>query len=909
MKKLLIILFLFITGVFSAQNIKVQGVVTDSVGTAIEMANVMAVNVEQDKMDGYSITGEKGQYLLHLKPNTKYQLKISYLGFSPKTVDLNTKSEDISLPILLEGGSTMLDEIEIVHQMPVSIKGDTIVYNADSFTSGTERKLGDILKKMPGFEVDDEGNVKVLGKTVQKLMVEDKDFFGGNTKFGVQNIPADAVDKVEVLRNYNENDQLRSVTDNQDNIAMNIKLKEDKKNFWFGDITAGGGVAHEEGRYIVNPKLFYYSNKYSLGFLTNLNNIGEQAMSGTDFYRMTGSFGSSIQVGKKANGTSFRVSGSNTGISPYRDNRATEIINRAGAVNFSYHPTKKWTVSGVGIIADNKTDRETWSRNQILNTDTGEIVTTQETDDRNHSKTEMALLKLTSKYKPNEKITFDYDIFFQKSQQTEDHSLITQVTPNTAQSQEIATFNQEDPFSLNQNISLSYAPNSKHVFAFETQHLYQDEDPFRSANLEERPFDLAGYVDGQLRQNIFQERFLKTNKVDSRLDYFYAMNNKTNINITLGNTYSYQNFNSHIFQILDNGTQNDLDNPELNNRVAYAFNDLFLGVHYKFITGKFTFNPGVTAHYYSMNDTQLGSSNHRTFARVLPDLDVKFEIRRSQTLNYNFAFTNHFTDIVNLAEGYLLQGYSSLFQGNRNLENSTHQTHRLYYHNFNSFTMQNIHAGIHYSRMVDNMNSIAEYDGINSSSTLFNSNFADETLGGNVGFGKTFARYYKANVRASLNWSKSNIMQVNPATNVASANARESLSQNYSASIRTTFEEIPNIEVEYAVSINESPEETFYRSSPKINLDYYFLNGFALTADYTLNNYYNKSKTIDNQFDFLNMSLAYMKKDSNWEYRISATNILNTKTLNSDRFTPFNISTTQTWVLPRYVVFSLKYNL
>lgn len=127
--------------------------------------------------------------------------------------------------------------------------------------------------------------------------------------------------------------------------------------------------------------------------------------------------------------------------------------------------------------------------------------------------------------------------------------------------------------------------------------------------------------------------------------------------------------------------------------------------------------------------------------------------------------------------------------------------------------------------------------------------------------------------------------------------------------LRFGFEEIPNIEVEYAVSINENPEETFYRSSPKVNLDYYFLNGFALTADYTLNNYYNKSKTINNQFDFLNASLAYQKKDSKWEYRLSATNLLNTKTRNSDFFNQFSIVTSQYWIQPRYVIFTLKYNL
>src|SRR5690606_9057308 len=211
---------------------------------------------------------------------------------------------------------------------------------------------------------------------INKLMVDGKDFFDGDTKLGVKNIPANAVDKVEVLRNYNENDQLRSVTDNQDNLAMNIKLKTGKKNFWFGDITAGIGVGHKDEQYVVNPKLFYYSEKYSLNFITNFNNIGEQPMTWSDYFRMTGGFQNIARRG----GTSFNITSNDLGIGMMSNNRAKEVTNRFGAGNFSYNPTEKWRLSGFGILSDNKTDMETWSRNSYLNTDTGEVVTTQESD-------------------------------------------------------------------------------------------------------------------------------------------------------------------------------------------------------------------------------------------------------------------------------------------------------------------------------------------------------------------------------------------------------------------------------------------------------------------------------------------------------------------------------------------------
>jgi hypothetical protein len=87
-----------------------------------------------------------------------------------------------------------------------------------------------------------DGNITVEGKSVQKIMVEGKDFFDGDTKIATKNIPANALDKIQVLRNYNEVTNLKGLENNEENVAINIKLKEGKKNFWFGDITAGAGA-------------------------------------------------------------------------------------------------------------------------------------------------------------------------------------------------------------------------------------------------------------------------------------------------------------------------------------------------------------------------------------------------------------------------------------------------------------------------------------------------------------------------------------------------------------------------------------------------------------------------------------------------------------------------------------------
>ena len=273
MKKFL--LLLFVTSISFSQNIKFEGFIQDVGKSPLEMANVMAVNQVTKAMDSYAITNDKGKYSLNLKPNSNYIIKVSYLGMQSKEISLATVATNIVQNITLESGGIELEGVEIVREMPVSIKGDTIVYNADSFKSGTERKLEDVLKKLPGVEVNADGEIEVEGKKVTKLMIEGKDFFDVDTKLGVKNIPADAIDKIQVLRNFNDVSALKGLENGDENIAMNIKLKSGKKNFWFGDVNAGGGKQNNSNRYVANPKLFYYSPKYSVNLIANYNNIGE----------------------------------------------------------------------------------------------------------------------------------------------------------------------------------------------------------------------------------------------------------------------------------------------------------------------------------------------------------------------------------------------------------------------------------------------------------------------------------------------------------------------------------------------------------------------------------------------------------------------------------------------------------
>src|SRR5690606_8686238 len=268
-------------------------------------------------------------------------------------------------------------------------------------------------------------------------------------------------------------------------------------------------------RYIVNPKLFYYSPKYSLNFIGNLNNTGELPLTIQDYFKFTGGFRNMMRKG----GTNFNVGSNDLGIALLRNNRAKEIETKFGAANFSYNPLSSLTVSGFAIINSSRNELEILTRNQILDPETGEAQTTQETSEKSTQKSDFAIFKLSTNYKPNKNVHFDYDAFLKTSKQEENVELLSVVYPETEQSQDIYTLKKQNPFSFNQNADFYYTLGDKHVFAVEAQHLYQDEDPIYNANLGNNPFpDFPGTPSLNLglsdaeRYDLNQNRFVKTNK-------------------------------------------------------------------------------------------------------------------------------------------------------------------------------------------------------------------------------------------------------------------------------------------------------------------------------------------------------------------------------------------------------------
>ena len=904
MKKYILAITLLIAGISFAQ-VKVTGIVKDSLGNPLEMANVIALNKKTNALDSYGFTDSKGNFKLTLKPNSTYSIKASYIGYKTSDLVLNTKEIAMKKDIVLLSDTT-LDEVDITYKIPISIKGDTLVYDADSFKVGTEKKLGDVLKRLPGVEINDDGEIEVEGKKVGKVMVEGKDFFDGDSKIATQNIPANAIDKVQVLKNFSEVGQLKGVQDNSDNLAINIKLKEGKKNFWFGEITAGVGG---DNRYIAHPKLFYYNPKYSVNIITDVNNIGKVPFTRRDYFRFTGGFrpgGSS--------GTSFNVASSDIGFLSTQNNRAKEIEAKFAAANFSYSPKKTWDLSGFAIFSGTETEIE-----QSSVRDYNSVIET--TNNNTIQKSNLGLFKLSSSYKPNANNHFDYDVFAKISDQKENQKFNSTLIPG-----DILQTQSQNPFSFNQNANYYYTLNDKNIFAFSAQHLYQDEDPFYNAELEQLSTSFISSLSltnpGGDPFDISQNKRVKTNKLDARLDYYYVINSKSNLNFKAGTTLSKQQFNSSVFETL-NGSENQITNPATINDVDYTFRDLYVGLNYKFITGIFTFDQGFTLHSYSAKNTQLGTAVDDTFSRILPNASIKLQLKKSETLQLRYNKQVSFTDINSVAEGYVFNNYNRLYSGNRNLESSYSHNVNLNYFSFNMFNYTNVFASVNYNKRIDSrVGSILPINGgVDQISTTINSAFPNESLTGSANLQKTIGKF-KGTLggRVSLSKNTNSIgRSIDHDSNSATPNVvvyedREfkSFSRSLRTRISSNFRYAPNFDFGYNISYSDYDQGAFTTKnvthSPFFNLDILFLKNFTFTSRYTYNKVKNNSVLI-NDYSFLDLDLTYQKKDSKWEYSLEMTNALDTKALNSNSGNTIFTSTSTYVIQPRYTVFSIKYNL
>ena len=318
----LLCLLSFVITTQAQRNGQVKGVAYDTLSKqAVANATITLLQKKDSSLISFTMTDNNGRFQINGIANGEYRLLITHVNYhnNNKQFKIEDNSKDADLgQIVMHDSKKVLEEVVVTGEAPpVTLINDTIQYNAGSFKVQPNSNVEDLLKRLPGVKVERDGTVKAQGETVKRVLVDGKEFFGNDPKIATKNLPADAIDKVQVYDRMSDQAQLTGFDDGNSEKTINLKLKKDKKKGLFGKATIGGGTNDRfEGRANINS----FKGARQMSVIGMGNNTNSPGFSFMDMLNFSGELsklkqgGGSITITKNADPNEAMLGGNNNGI-------------------------------------------------------------------------------------------------------------------------------------------------------------------------------------------------------------------------------------------------------------------------------------------------------------------------------------------------------------------------------------------------------------------------------------------------------------------------------------------------------------------------------------------------------------------------------------------------------------------
>lgn len=381
MKNLLLLFCIFLFPAYLRAQHIVKGSVSDTVGSAIPYTTVSLLKPEDSTLAFFGISNAEGNFEIPAVAEGKYVLQAAFMGFKTyyRKLDVPSANGGNIGRIVLRNIANELAEVEITtERVPMLIKKDTIEYNAGAFKTRPDASVEELIKKLPGMEVDRAGNVKAQGEGVTKVLVDGKEFFGDDPKVATKNLPADAIKKVQVFNKKSDAAEFTGIDDGSRERTINLMLKDGKKNGYFGDMQAGGGT---DERYKLNAKLYKFAPKSQFAVLGLLNNVNQAGFSVQDYINFNGGIRNLLTGGAE----NIQRDMMNAPID-FGQPVTGRITSGAAGANYSYEygKNRRINMSYMGNGSDKKIDQQSDVRN-FTNAETFTRSSQEYTNSRNYA--------------------------------------------------------------------------------------------------------------------------------------------------------------------------------------------------------------------------------------------------------------------------------------------------------------------------------------------------------------------------------------------------------------------------------------------------------------------------------------------------------------------------------------------
>ncbi|MCB9222919.1 MAG: TonB-dependent receptor [Crocinitomicaceae bacterium] len=323
-----------------AQTITISGKLYSTEGDSVPGASVMLIGAQDSILKTYAISKKSGDFALLNVKSGDYILKASFFGYLPyeQNVSVAEGASNMDLGKIILQPKTLKTVTVDGQYIPIQIKGDTIEYDSRAFEVKEHDVVEDLLKQLPGVEVEEDGTIKVQGKDVEQVLVDGEKFFGDDPKVTTKNLPANAVSKVQVFDKTSEMSEFTGVDDGSQSPTINIKLKETHKKGVFGNVQAAGGTqvpTNNTLRYEGKANVFSFKKKWQFSVIGMSNNINQTGFTWSDYSNFMGGAATFGRGGGDVGGLNVNGGEPSDGF----------LQTHATGVNFRYKPSGQTTLS------------------------------------------------------------------------------------------------------------------------------------------------------------------------------------------------------------------------------------------------------------------------------------------------------------------------------------------------------------------------------------------------------------------------------------------------------------------------------------------------------------------------------------------------------------------------------------
>lgn len=881
LKLVFTLLILFFIQNFSFSQTKISGIIKDVKNNLFTTSIVLKDSTQNTILD-YTYSTEKGEYLLSTSKKGKFSLTFSSLGYKTKTISFEiTNQTAIKIDAILEEQPFELDEIIIEAEKDFVIKKDTITFKTKFFTNGTEQTVEDLLKKIPGLNIDSQGTIKVGNQEIEKLMIDGDDLFEKGYKILSKNMPAYPIEEVEVLKRYSNNRLLKDVEESN-KVALNLKMSEETKRIWFGNTTIGFG---NDNFYELKGNLMNFGKQNKYYFLTNLNNIGADATGDIENlirpYRGNepGSIGDDMQAGSLLN-----LSAENLTFKRSRTNfNNAELLS----LNAIFNPTEKIKIKTLGFF---NWDETNFFRNstEIFNTNNTNFTNSEDFTLRN--KKIVGFGKLDFTYNISKTAMLETVTKYNEGNYKANSNLIFNATSTLESLKSNNTL-------FDQKINYTNKFKDTKVFLL-TGRFIEEETPQIYAN---NQFLFADLFPNTTANNVAQQ---STNKMTFGGVNAHLLDRKENENlfeIQLGNEFRKDNLNT-IFSLLED--KNTLEKPaNYQNETTYFTNNSYLKTKYRYKLNDFAIVGQLDVHQlYNRLETEEKIKDETPFF-INSSIGFDWKINGANKIISSYSYTTKNSSILDVYPNFVLTGFRSFNKGSGNFNqlNASNFVFNYQLGNWSDRFFANTFIMYNKNYNFFSTNSIITQNYVQSEKILIKDS---EFLSINTNLDYYF-NFISSNLKIDLSYSKNNFKN-----SINNSDLREitSESYNYGFEMRSGFSGVFNYH--FGSKWNTNQIKTTIKNSFTDNtsfLDLSFIFNEKLDISLQSERYFFGFLADKNTYNFLDAEVNYKMIKDKITLSVSGKNLFNTKTFRNFAISDFGSSSTAYRLLPRYVLLKMEY--